>query len=268
MFPGAAAARSDADYALVGAPLDASTSFEPGARFGPRRVRHYAEAFDDYDHHTDQRFSSLAVYDHGDVGPTADTAEYLTFLRGALSDFRQEGALPMLVGGEHTVTVAGVRAVDPDVFVCLDAHLDLRESYAGDPLSHATVTRHALDAADRAVVLGARTGSEAEWDRASESDVTVVDPADVSDWEPSFDADDSVYLSVDIDAFDPGYAPGTGTMEPFGLAPREGRRVVREVAPATDGFDVVEVNDGDDGQSAVLAAKLLRAFVYEHAASR
>jgi len=264
MFPGADAGRADADYAVVGAPLDASTSFEPGARFGPRRVRHYARHFDDYDRRTDRRFTDLSVYDHGDIGPTADIAEYLTFLRGALSDFREEGAVPLTIGGEHTVTVAGVRAVDPDVFVSLDAHLDLRESYAGDPLSHATVTRHALDVADRAVVLGARTGNEAEWERASETDVTAVAPAEVADWTPDFEGE-SVYLSVDIDGFDPGYAPGTGTMEPFGFSPREGRRVVRDLAPAVEGFDVVEVNDRDDGQAAVLAAKLLRAFVYAHA---
>jgi len=267
MFPGADAPRDDADYAIVGAPLDASTSFEPGARFGPRRVRRYAEQFDDYDHRTDQHFSSLSVYDHGDVGPTADTAEYLTFLRGACREFAGEDALPILVGGEHTVTVAGVRALEPDVFVCLDAHLDLRESYAGDPLSHATVTRHALDVVDRAVILSARTGSEAEWDRAAESDVTVVPPAEVAEWEPDFAEDADVYLSVDVDGFDPAYAPGTGTMEPFGLSPREGRQVVEQVAPAATGFDVVEVNERDDGQAAVLAAKLLRAFVYEHADS-
>jgi len=264
MFPGAAADREDASYALVGAPLDASTSFEPGARFGPRRVRHFAEPFDDYDHHTGRHFTDCAVYDHGDVGPTADTAEYLTFLEGALADFRGEGALPLLVGGEHTVSVAGLRAVDPDVFVCLDAHLDLRESYAGDPLSHATVTRHALDAVDEAVILGARTGSEAEWERAAESDVTVVPPDEVADWTPDF-GDRSVYLSVDVDAFDPAAAPGTGTMEPFGIDARTGHRVVREVAPDAEGFDVVEVNDRDDGQSGALAAKLLRAFVFAHA---
>jgi len=267
MFPGADASRSAADYVLVGAPLDASTSFDPGARFGPRRVRHYAGHFDDYDHHTDSRFTDLAVADHGDIGPTADAEEYLTFLEGALSDIRADGATPLVVGGEHTVTVAGVRAVDPDVFVCLDAHLDLRESYAGDPLSHATVTRHALDVADRAVVVGARTGSEAEWDRADESDVTVVAPKDAVDWNPDFE-DESVYLSVDVDAFDPGVAPGTGTMEPFGLAPREGRDLVGRVAPHADGFDVVEVNDRDDGETAVLAAKLLRRFVYDHADAR
>jgi len=275
MFPGAAADRGIAEYALVGAPLDRSTSFRPGARFGPRRVRHHAQGFDDYDHHTGLRFTDLAVYDHGDVGPTADPAEYLQFLEGTLGDFRGEGATPLLVGGEHTVTVAGVRAVDPDVFVCLDAHLDLRESYAGDELSHATVTHHALDVADRAVVVGARTGSEAEWDRAGEADVTVVAPEEVADWTPEdvpgLTPDGTggpVYLSVDVDAFDPGFAPGTGTPEPFGLTPREGRRVVGELAPAVDGFDVVEVNDRDDGQAATLAAKLLRRFVCDHAASR
>ena len=263
-FPGAVADREGAAYALVGAPLDASTSFRPGARFGPRRVREFGEQFDDYDHHTGRRFTDLGVYDHGDIGPTADTAEYLTFLESAIGEFASDDSVPLLVGGEHTVSVAAVRALEPDVFVCADAHLDLRDSYAGDELSHATVTHHALSVSDRAVVLGARTGSEREWERASESDVTVVPPEDVADWTPDF-SDERAYLSVDIDAADPGFAPGTGTPEPFGLEPRELRDVVRAVAPHAVGFDVVEVNDRDDGQAATLAAKLLRAFVFAHA---
>jgi agmatinase len=266
MFPGALAAREAADFAVVGAPLDASTTFEPGARFGPREIRHFAAPFDDYDRHTDACFTDLAVYDHGDVRPGDDVEEYLTFLSGTLADFADEGTLPLVLGGEHTVTVAGLRALDPDVYVCLDAHLDLYEAYAGNPLSHATVTNHALEHATEIVLLGARTGSEAEWERADETDaITVVPPADVPEWEPDFDRDESVYLSIDIDAADPGFAPGTGTMEPFGLDPRTIRDVVRAVAPAADGFDVVEVNDRDDGQTAALAAKLLRTFVHEHA---
>ena len=267
MFPGANADRDRADYAVVGAPLDVSTSFRPGTRFGPRRIREFSAGFDDYDHHTDQRFTDLAVYDHGDVGPTADTAEYLTYLEGTVGDLASEGATPLVLGGEHTVTVAAVRALDPDVFVCLDAHLDLRESYAGDPLSHATVTHHALSVADRAVILGARTGSEAEWDRAASGDVTVVPPAEVPDWTPSL-AGERAYLSVDIDAADPGFAPGTGTPEPFGLEPSTMHDVVRDVAPHAVGVDAVEVNDRDDGQAATLAAKLLRASVFAHADGR
>jgi len=264
MFPGARADRDDASYVVVGAPLDVSTTFQPGARFGPDRVRRFAETYDDFDRRTDCRFSELSVHDHGDVRAWDDAAEYLGYLEGVLTDVVWDGAVPLTVGGEHTVSVAGVRAVDPDVVVVLDAHLDLREAYDGNELSHATATRHALDVAREAVILGARTGSEAEWGRADADDVTVVPPEDVGDWTRSFDGE-SVYLSVDVDAADPGYAPGTGTMEPFGLRPREMRDVVRAVAPAADGFDVVEVNDRDDGQAAALAGKLLREFVYAHA---
>ena len=267
MFPGATADRDDAAYVVVGAPLDVSTTFQPGARFGPDRIRRFAYTYDDYDARTGHHFSALNVHDHGDVRAWDDAAEYLEYLEGVATDAVRDDAVPLLLGGEHTVTLAGVRAVAPDAFVCLDAHLDLREEYDGNPLSHATVTRHALDVADEAVILGARTGSEAEWKRAAESDVTVVPSEDVSEWTPDFDGDESVYLSVDIDGADPGFAPGTGTMEPFGLTPREMRDVVRDVASSAsvDGFDVVEVNDRDDGQAAALGGKLLREFVFADA---
>ncbi len=276
MFPGASSDRGTADYAVVGAPLDVSTSFQPGARFGPDRVRRFAASFEDYDRRTDRSFSDLAVHDHGDVRAWDDAGEYLPYLAGALADLVREGALPLTLGGEHTVTAAGVRAVDPDVLVVLDAHLDLRDAYDGNPLSHASVLRRALDghpdgspldwgpAVEEAVILGARAGSREEWERAESGDVTVVPPGEVARWEPDLDGR-SVYLSVDVDAADPGFAPGTGTMEPFGLDPREMRDVVRAMAPQCDGFDVVEVNDRDDGQAAALAGKLLRAFVYAHA---
>ena len=263
-FPGANADREAAEYVLVGAPLDRSTTYQPGTRFGPRRMRDVAESFEDYDHHTDRRFTDLAVHDHGDVRPGGDVEEYLTYLSGTIADVSDHGATPLVMGGEHTVTVAAVRALEPDVVVCLDAHLDLRESFGGDQWSHATVSRHALDVAETVVILGARAGSDTEWERAEREDVRVVPPDAVGDWEPAFD-DRSVYLSVDIDAADPGYAPGTGTLEPFGLEPREMRRVVRNVAPQAVGCDVVEVNDRDDGQAAVLGSKLLREFVFAHA---
>jgi agmatinase len=261
-FPGATATPDDADYAVVGAPLDVSTTFRPGARFGPERIRRFARSFDGYDRRTDRSFSEL-VTDAGDVAAWDDAADYLNFLEGELLDHRESGRVPLLVGGEHTVTVAGVRAADPDVFVCLDAHLDLYDAYAGNDLSHATVTHHALTVADEAVLVGARTGSETEWERADADSVTVVPPEEVGSWTPSFDGD--AYLSVDVDAADPGFAPGTGTPVPFGMDPSELRDVVRSVAPRAIGFDVVEVNDRDDGQAAALAGKLLQEFVFSHA---
>ena len=265
MLPGATADREAAAYVVVGAPLDVSTSFQPGARFGPRRIRHCSEPFDDYDRRTDARFTDLGVHDAGDVRAWDDAPDYVEFLEGTLSDVVRDGAVPLLLGGEHTVSVAGVRATAPDVYVCLDAHLDLRAEFDGNPWSHATATRRALEVADEAVILGARTGGETEWERADADDVTVVPPDAVGAWEPSFGDDDAVYLSVDVDAADPAVAPGTGTMEPFGLAAREMRDAVRAVAPRCVGFDVVEVNDRDDGQAAALAGKLLREFVFAHA---
>ncbi|WP_128906478.1 agmatinase [Halorubrum amylolyticum] len=274
MFPGATTDREAASYVVVGAPLDATTTFQPGTRFGPDRVRRFAETYDDYDRRTDSDFSALDICDAGDVRPWDDVEEYLDHLAAELRSVTYDDAVPLTLGGEHTVTHAGVEAVDPDALVVCDAHLDLRDAYDGTPLSHACVTRRALDdlGVDRAVIVGARTGSEAEWDRAADADVTVVPPEDARAWIDRVDTDtfkdESVYCSVDIDGLDPGFAPGTGTMEPFGLAPREVRDLVRAVAPVSDGFDVVEVNDRDDGQAAALAGKLLREFVRSHAAAR
>ncbi|GGM55398.1 agmatinase [Halarchaeum rubridurum] len=266
MFPGATADPSAPAYTVVGAPLDVSTSFRPGTRFGPERVRRFAGTFEDYDRATDQSFSTLGVADRGDVHAWTDAEEYLDYLTSVCREVVRDGATPLVLGGEHTVSLAPVRALDPEVVVVCDAHLDLREAYDGDPWSHSTVTRHALDTADEAVILGARSGSEAEWERADAADVTVVEPAAVAEWTPpAAFADRDVYLSVDVDAADPAYAPGTGTPEPYGLTSRELRDVVRAVAPHAAGFDVVEVNDRDDGQAATLAAKLLRDFVFAHA---
>ncbi|QLK27594.1 agmatinase [Natrinema zhouii] len=261
--------RVGANFAVVGAPLDATTTFQPGTRFGPQRIRSFATPFDDYDHRTDRRFSELGVVDRGDVRAWNDVEAYLEYLTSSLRESVWNDAVPLTLGGEHTVSLAGARAVEPEVFVCLDAHLDLYDAYDDNPLSHAAVTRRILedvDSVEEAILLGVRTGSDSEWDRAAADDVTVVPPEDVAEWGPDDRLTDrEVYLSVDIDAADPGYAPGTGTMEPFGLEPRELRDVVRTVAPHADGFDVVEVNDRDDGQAAALAAKLVREFVFSHA---
>ncbi|PSQ03747.1 agmatinase [Halobacteriales archaeon QS_6_71_20] len=292
-FPGATAERDAADYVLTGAPLDATTTFQPGARFGPERVRRFAATYDDYDRRTDRLFSDLGVHDAGDVPAWDAVDDYLDHLTAELRAATIDDAVPLLMGGEHTVTWAGVRATDPDVLVAVDAHLDLRDAYDGNPLNHACVVRRCLDGygsvaaaadvdadaaadtdeyptVDEVVVLGARTGSPTEWERADAPDVTVVAPEDVTDWTDAFDGvgDRDIYLSVDIDGADPGFAPGTGTMEPFGLSPREMRDAVRAVAPHCVGVDAVEVNDRDDGQAAALAGKLLREAVYAHADAR
>lgn len=268
-FPGATASRADASYTIVGAPLDATTSFQPGTRFGPGCIRKFATGFADYDHHTDLHFSQLGVHDTGDIRAWNDVPEYLTFLAGELRDAVEDDLVPLTIGGEHTVTYAGVEATTPKTLVVVDAHLDLRDAFDGNPWNHACVTRRALDFVDEAIIIGARTGSSEEWDRADREDVTVVPPEAVSEWleTASETLTNNLYLSVDIDGADPGFAPGTGTMEPFGLTPQRMRAIVRTAAPRAVGFDLVEVNDRDSGQAAALGGKLLREFVFVHAAA-
>lgn len=265
-FPGAITQRDAADYVLVGAPLDVSTSFQPGTRFGPDRIRRFSESYEDYDHLTGLRFTDLGVHDYGNLRAWSDIEEYLHYLEGEVRDIAADDALPVLLGGEHTISAAGIRALEPEIVVSLDAHLDLRSEYDGNELSHACAMRRALEVADELYVIGARAGCEQEWERAARDDVTVVHPDELLEWDlPKFDR--PTYLTVDIDAADPAFAPGTGTMEPFGLTPRAMREVVRTVAPSVVGADVVEVNDRDDGQAAALAAKLLRELIFAHAAA-
>ncbi len=265
MFPGASTGDpADAPYALFGAPLEVSTSFYPGTKFGPELIRHHARGFEDYDHRTGQAFTELSVVDAGDVRAWGDAEAYLDFLAAEVGD---AAGLPILLGGEHTVSLAGVRATDPDVYVAIDAHLDLRPEYDGNPWSHATVGHHVRERDVDLVVLGARSGSREEWDRAANDEgVSTVGVDAIEEWldrDPLADRD--VYLSIDIDGVDPAYAPGTGTREPFGIEPTVLREIVAELAPAVVGADVVEVNDRDEGQAATLAAKLVRRLVYSHA---
>jgi agmatinase len=161
-FPGATADRAEAAYVVVGAPLDVSTSFQPGTRFGPDRIRTLAEPFDDHDRRTGQEFSGLGVADGGDVRAWDDPVEYLDYLEGELAAVVRDDAVPLVLGGEHTVSVAGARAVAPDVYVCLDAHLDLRDDFDGNRWSHACTTRRVLETADEAVLLDLRPESQYE----------------------------------------------------------------------------------------------------------
>ncbi len=205
MFPGTRESidRDAAEYVIIGAPLDVSTSFLPGTRFGPDRIRQFARPFDDYDRRTDLHFSACGVIDQGNVRAWDDATEYLEWLNGELTAIIRDDALPVLLGGEHTITRAGVDAVMPDVFVCLDAHLDLRQTYDGNTNSHATVTHHIskIDTIEEILIIGARTGTETEWERATAADVTIVSPTDLT---AGFDVttwigDRSSYISVDIE---------------------------------------------------------------------
>jgi agmatinase len=177
--------------------------------------------------------------------------------------------LPVVLGGEHTVTIGAVGALahrHPDLaVVVLDAHLDLRDDYNGQRSSHATTVRRIAERVPmpRIAVLGARSGTRQEWALAASLAAAARGAAIPHEVWTAL-ADRPLYLSVDIDAFDPALAPGTGNPEPLGLAAedfvsllavlREGRVV---------GCDLVEVSPPYDpsGQTAMLAAWMAREMI-------
>jgi agmatinase len=254
--------------ALFGAPLDPTESFRPGAAEGPAAVREFSDALETYSPTVDADLEDLTVLDLGDVVGD-DLASGLDAVAAAMERAASLARLGVMVGGEHTVTLGGyrgVRRVHADAaLVVLDAHLDLREEWDGQPVTHASwVSRAGEDAGfENIVQLGVRSGAREEWPRAEMtrwSGRPLELPAEVRDWL----AGRPVYLSIDIDVLDPAYAPGTGCPEPGGISFRDLEDFLHGLADlSVVGLDVVEVSPRLDpsGATAVSAAKLVREAI-------
>lgn len=258
----------DPKAALLGVPFDGTASFNPGSREGPLALRAATHGLEDYSPALGRSVQDGFLVDLGDLDiPFGNPAEVLRRTEEAVREIVRDGRLPLLIGGEHLVTLGALRALaDRGDFVVLqlDAHADLRDDYLGETLSHATVMRHAqrLLGADRVVQLGIRSGSREELAHARHlfSDLS----------EESLEAavrlvaGRRVYLTIDIDVADPAFAPGTGTPEPGGASSQEVLRAVRRLAglPLV-GADIVELLPGRDasGVTALLAAKCLREIL-------
>jgi len=261
----------DARYVIFGVPYDGTTSFRPGTRFGPRVIREFSFNFEAYDPAAGIELFDVPVTDLGDLMvsrlPEAVVDEVADFVRGIVRD----GKVPVMFGGEHTVTVGAVRAVEPEVYVVCDAHLDLRDELDGTPYSHGCVTRRVLETVEDVVIIGARSGDREQFEIAAER--THLYTADVvrergiaTILDEVLDMIEGrrVYLSIDADAIDCCLTPGLGTPEPFGMTPLDLREVVRTLGPHTAGFDYVEVAPFDAGQTAAVAALLVRQFIVRH----
>jgi len=270
-FADADASYEDARYAVFGVPYDGTTSFRPGARFGPRAIREVSFNFESYDPATGIDFFEVPVTDLGDLAVSRLPEEVARQTADVAEDIVQDGKVPVMLGGEHTATVGAVRAVRPEVYVVCDAHLDLRDELDGTPYSHGCVTRRVLEAVEDVVIIGARSGDREQFEIAAEK--TRLYTADavrergigaVLREVREHVAERRIYLSIDADAIDCCLTPGLGTPEPFGMTPLEIREVVRALAPYTAGFDYVEVAPFDSGQTAAVAAQMVREFIARH----
>jgi agmatinase len=257
-FAGADDGYEDADFVVTGIPLDATASFRKGTRFAPARIREASLSFETYVRETDTDVRDLSVHDYGDLDAWNDAPETAEFAATEVEGFVRDGKKPVLLGGEHTISVAGFRGTDASTVVVFDAHLDLKDEFEGTAYSHACVARRAVEDSREVYVVGAREGSRDEWDYADGSDdvdVLGFDEFDATEF-------DAPYVSVDLDVLDPGYAPGVGTPVPRGASPEELHDAVCALAPEAVGFDVVEACPAyGAGEAEFVAASLVRDFL-------
>ena len=254
------------DVAIIGAPFDLATTNRPGARFAPRALR--AAAYHPGGHHLDldiDVFDWLDVVDAGDVHcPHGQPEVGHTNIRSRVADIARRGIVPVVLGGDHSVTWPAASAVAEAHggvgVVHFDAHADTADSIDGNLASHGTPMRRLIESGAvqgrNFVQVGLRGywppahvfgwmrdqgmrwhPMQEIWDRGVAS---VLDDAVAE----ALDGPDRLYVSVDIDVLDPGFAPGTGTPEPGGMAPVDLLRAVRRLATHTNvvALDVVEVS--------------------------
>ncbi len=271
-----------ARYVIFGVPFDGTSSYRSGSRWGPEAMRKASANFETYNFHFDVDYEELMIHDAGDLEPYSTVDMTLEELALAVEPIVADGKIPIMLGGEHSLTLPCVKACakyagDDFGVVVLDAHFDLRPEYGGIKFNHACVSRHILDEVTKKyVTIGVRSGPKEEWDFARENGIRFYTPEDVRqkgikrilEEVREYLGCSKIYLSLDMDAIDPAYAPGLGTPEPFGLTDVEVREVIHQLAPLCVGFDVMEIApEYDNGQSALLGTKLLREFIAAHAAS-
>lgn len=253
---------------IFGACYDGTTSFRPGARFGPDALRAASLGLETYS--PLQNLDIVADIDLVDLGnlELAPGAPGPVFdqVMWATREVLATGARPLLLGGEHSVSVGAIHALAeyyPElVLVQFDAHADLRAEYLGEPLSHACAMRRALDVlpSERVVQVGIRSGTAEEFKELHESGRLLPPSAELLR-ERLAETTGPIYLTVDLDVFDPAYLPGTGTPEPGGIDWNTFAGLLAAIAPRRlVAADVVELAPALDpsGCSAVLAAKVVR----------
>jgi agmatinase len=275
------------DVALFGVPFDGTTSFRPGARFGPDHIRTASIVLESYSPDQDRDLADIRYCDLGNLevpmGPPEPMVERVAAATEALL---AAGLVPLMLGGEHSISTGAVTAVQrryPDLLlVQLDAHGDLRESYLGQHHNHACTMRRCLSVVGpRGLIqVGIRSGTRDEFVEMRAED-RVVEPFTAGyagglrergarETHPMAEklaaliaarGERPIYLTVDLDVFDPGVLPGTGTPEPGGIFWPDFRAILDAIpAGRLVAADVVELSPGLDptGGSSVYAAKVVR----------
>lgn len=259
------------DIVIFGAPFDSTTSYRPGTRFGAKAIRQESYGIETYSPYQDKDLTDHTYYDAGDIelciGSSEKALEQITMLT---SEILSDGKIPLMLGGEHLVTLGTVRAVkekyDELYIVQFDAHADLRDDYLGVKNSHACVMRRCYELVGEKHIYqhGIRSGEREEFAFAKSH--TIINPLNLDGIDKMVDElmGKNVYLTIDMDVLDPSEFPGTGTPEAGGVSYKELLAAIMKMKPLNIvGADMNELSPPYDpsGISTALCCKLLRELL-------
>jgi agmatinase len=256
---------------ILGCPYDGSASFRPGARFGPSAIRKASWGIETFSPYFQRDLNQYSIHDMGDLElPLGEKKTSLDLIRKALSKIISAKKFPILLGGDHLITlpiIEEILEIYPGLhLVHIDAHTDLREAYLGESLSHSTVMRKVVDhlGERRLSQIGIRSGAEEEFKLAKKmKSIVSLDSGSLSSMIKRL-RNRPVYISLDLDVMDPGLLPGVGAPEPGGLTFQEFVSLLKTLQTLhVIGFDVVELTpDYDPTQvSSVTASVILREMI-------
>ncbi len=272
-FIGCDSSYADANIVIYGAPFDSTTSYRPGARFGPSAMRHESFGLETYSPYQDKDLTDCKIFDSGDLELCFGSSESaLLDIESRANVILNDGKLPLLLGGEHLVTLGAVRAAVakyPDLHIVhFDAHADLRDDYLGAKLSHACVIRrcHDLIGDGRIHQFCIRSGDREEFRFAEKhTDMHKFDFSGLEELTEKLKKENvPVYFTIDLDCIDPSAFPGTGTPEAGGVSFLALLEAIRTVAKANViGADVNELAPmlDNSGVSTAVACKVLRELL-------
>jgi agmatinase len=266
----------DADYILFGAPLDLTGSFRRGSRFAPDAIRLASMDLEDFSLRTGLYRRSIAIADMGNLRFSGELEAAIGNCEAAVRLISEAGKVPVMLGGEHTVTLGALKALRPDLVISLDAHLDLRDRLYGLRLSHATFMRRAFEELDaHFLFIGSRALSEEELEFAEGNPgrVGMVTSLEilrggferaVRACEEALASSSSAYLTIDMDVLDPSAAPAVSNPVPEGISVTTLIDIITGmVDPRFRGLDLTEVTPHyDSGLTSTQAAYVIVESLY------
>jgi len=272
-LPSRPADRVAARFVVLPVPYEATTEWLSGTRHAPASIIESSRLLELYDHELDIDISTLGIATADELPPVlSGPKQMVAAVRGEVASWLDRDKIPVLLGGEHTITIGAVEAAAeryPDLTVLqLDAHADLRDEYMNARWSQATVMRRVHEICPSIAQVGIRSLSAAERRFIRENDIPVVfwPPHDEA-WRKSLvkTLHTHVYVTIDADVFDPAVLPWVGTPEPGGPGWSDILALLRDVARERNvvGFDVVEFSPYGSGAatSAYTLAKLIYRFI-------